>query len=69
MAHGARVLDMVINVSRLKSGDYDFVRQDMAAVVRATPGVNHKVILETCLLTREERSRPAVWPSRQAWTM
>ena len=55
VAHGARVLDMVINISRLKSGDYDFVRQDMAAVVRATPGVNHKVILETCLLTREEK--------------
>ncbi len=55
VAHGARVLDMVINISRLKSGDHDFVRQDMAAVVQATPGVNHKVILETCLLTREEK--------------
>jgi deoxyribose-phosphate aldolase len=54
VAHGARVLDMVINISRLKSGDYDWVRSDMAAVVQATPGVNHKVILETCLLTREE---------------
>ena len=50
-----RVLDMVINISRLKSGDYDLVRRDMAAVVEATPGVNHKVILETCLLTREEK--------------
>ena len=55
VAHGARVLDMVINISRLKSGDYDWVRSDMAAVVQATPGVNHKVILETCLLTREEK--------------
>ena len=55
VAHGAAVLDMVINVSRLKSGDYDLVRRDMAAVVDATPGVNHKVILETCLLTREEK--------------
>ena len=55
VAHGAQVLDMVINISRLKSGDYDFVRHDMAAVVQATPGVNHKVILETCLLTREEK--------------
>lgn len=55
VAHGATVLDMVINVSRLKSGDYDLVRRDMAAVVDATPGVNHKVILETCLLTREEK--------------
>ncbi len=55
VAHGARVLDMVINISRLKSGDYDLVRSDMAAVVQATPGINHKVILETCLLTREEK--------------
>ncbi len=54
VAHGASVLDLVINISRLKSGDYDLVRSDMAAVVQATPGVNHKVILETCLLTREE---------------
>ena len=55
VAHGAAVLDMVINVTRLKSGDYDLVRRDMAAVVDATPGINHKVILETCLLTREEK--------------
>ncbi len=55
VAHGATVLDMVINISRLKSGDYDLVRRDMAAVVEATPRVNHKVILETCLLTREEK--------------
>jgi deoxyribose-phosphate aldolase len=55
VARGASVLDMVINISRLKSGDYDLVRSDMAAVVQATPGVNHKVILETCLLTREEK--------------
>ncbi len=55
VARGARVLDMVINISRLKSGDHDFVRNDMVAVIQATPGVNHKVIVETCLLTREEK--------------
>ena len=55
VARGARVLDMVINVSRLKSGDYDLVRTDMAEVVQATKGVEHKVILETCCLTREEK--------------
>jgi deoxyribose-phosphate aldolase len=55
VALGATVLDMVLNVSRLKSGDLDHVRRDMAEVVRATPGVEHKVILETCLLTREEK--------------
>lgn len=55
VACGARVLDMVINVSRLKSGDRDYVRQDIAEVVRATPNVEHKVILETCYLTKQEK--------------
>jgi deoxyribose-phosphate aldolase len=52
---GAVVLDMVINVSRLKSGDLDLVRQDIAEVVRATPSAEHKVILETCYLTDQEK--------------
>lgn len=52
---GATVLDMVINVSRLKSGDLDAVRQDIAEVVRATPQAEHKVILETCYLTDQEK--------------
>ncbi len=52
---GAQDLDMVINIGRLKSGDYDLVREDMEAVVRATPGAGHKVILETCYLTQEEK--------------
>jgi deoxyribose-phosphate aldolase len=55
VAHGARVLDMVLNVSRLKSGDTDLVLRDMAEVVKATPGIEHKVILETCYLSREEK--------------
>ena len=52
---GATVLDMVINVSRLKSGDVDAVRQDIAEVVQATPAAEHKVILETCYLTDQEK--------------
>lgn len=55
VTRGAKVLDMVINVSRLKSGDYDLVRTDMIEVVKATAGAEHKVILETCFLTREEK--------------
>lgn len=55
VARGASVLDMVINVSRLKSGDHDEVRQDIAEVVNATPTVEHKVILETCYLTQQEK--------------
>jgi deoxyribose-phosphate aldolase len=52
---GAVVLDMVLNVSRLKSGDLNAVREDIAEVVRATPGAEHKVILETCYLTEQEK--------------
>lgn len=55
VSRGARVLDMVINVSRLKSGDHDVVRRDIAEVVQATPNVEHKVILETCYLTEQEK--------------
>jgi deoxyribose-phosphate aldolase len=55
VARGASVLDMVINVSRLKSGDNDEVRRDIAEVVTATPNVEHKVILETCYLTQQEK--------------
>lgn len=55
VSRGASVLDMVINVSRLKSGDHDIVRQDIAEVVKATPKVEHKVILETCYLTHQEK--------------
>jgi deoxyribose-phosphate aldolase len=52
---GARVLDMVLNISRLKSADHDYVRRDIAEVVKSTVGVEHKVILETCYLTHEEK--------------
>ena len=52
---GAVVLDMVINVSRLKSGDLNAVRQDIAEVVGATPSAEHKVILETCYLSEQEK--------------
>ncbi len=52
---GANEIDMVINVSALKDGKYDFVQSDIAAVVDAIRGkAILKVILETCLLTKEE---------------
>ncbi len=55
VVRGATILDMVINISRLKSGDLDYVRRDMAAVCEATPQVEHKVIIETCYLTQDEK--------------
>ncbi|MFQ5991500.1 MAG: deoxyribose-phosphate aldolase [Nitrospiraceae bacterium] len=52
---GVGELDMVLNISRLKSGDVAAVRDDIAAVVKATPGAGHKVILETSYLSRLEK--------------
>jgi len=52
---GATEVDMVINVGALKSGDYDYVRNDIQQVVEAAQGKIVKVILETCLLSTEEK--------------
>ena len=52
---GADEIDMVINVGALKSGDYALVLDDIARVVGAAPGRVVKVILETSLLTRDEK--------------
>jgi deoxyribose-phosphate aldolase len=54
---GAREVDMVLNIGALKSGDYDLVRSDIEKVVEAAHdgGAICKVILETALLTDEEK--------------
>ena len=52
---GAAEVDMVMNVGRLKSGRSQAVADAIAQVVRAVPGTPVKVILETCLLTQEEK--------------
>lgn len=52
---GANEIDMVINVSALKDHDYDFVYEDIKAVVDAAADkALVKVILENCLLSKEE---------------
>ena len=54
--NGAEEVDMVINVGRLKDKDYDYVREDIKAVVNAAhPKALVKVIIETCVLTDEEK--------------
>lgn len=55
VANGANEIDMVINVGALKSKDYELVKQDIARVVEAACGNTVKVILETSLLTDEEK--------------
>lgn len=52
---GADEIDMVINIGALKSGDYDLVEHDIRSVVRAAGRRIVKVIIETCLLTDEEK--------------
>lgn len=52
---GADEIDMVINLGALKSKDYKKVLQDIEAVVQAASPALIKVILETCLLTDEEK--------------
>jgi deoxyribose-phosphate aldolase len=53
---GACEVDMVLNVGALKSGDHGYVQRDIAMVAETSHrlGARLKVILETCLLTREE---------------
>jgi len=57
IAKGAQEVDMVINVGALKSGDFALVERDIAGVVQAAGGATVKVIIETALLTEEEKIR------------
>lgn len=53
---GAKEVDMVINVGAIKSNDWDLVAKDIAALVDTCKGkALLKVILETCLLTDDEK--------------
>ena len=56
IANGAQEVDMVINVGALKDGLYEYVENEIKEVVKAAhPSVPVKVILETFLLTEEEK--------------
>lgn len=56
VSHGADEVDMVINIDKLKSGDKDAVLEDIKAVVDASGDALVKVIIETCLLTDDEKT-------------
>ena len=53
--NGANEVDMVINIGALKSRNFDLVERDIRAVVEAAKGTLVKVIIETCLLTDDEK--------------
>ena len=53
--NGAEEVDMVINIGWAKEGKFDAIREEIAAVKKACKGKLLKVIIETCLLTDEEK--------------
>ena len=53
--NGADEVDMVINLGWVKDGKYDAVEQEISAIKKACKGKLLKVIIETCLLTDEEK--------------
>ena len=56
--NGANEVDMVVNVGKIKSGNWQFVKKDIADLVTAVHGrAIVKVIIETCLLTDDEKIR------------
>lgn len=52
---GAQEIDMVINVSQLKAKDYNYILREITEIKSACHGRLLKVIIETCLLTDEEK--------------
>lgn len=53
--NGADEIDMVINIGMLKAKEYDYVLEEIKQVKEACDGRILKVIIETCLLTEEEK--------------
>lgn len=55
VAEGAEEIDMVINVGALKSGDLDYVTEEIKSIVKAAKGMPVKVIIEADLLSDDEK--------------
>jgi len=57
IANGAKEIDMVINIGWAKDGRWEDLLSEIKAVKAACGGLVLKVIIETCLLTEEEKIR------------
>jgi len=66
LREGAQELDMVMNIGMLKSGEFEYVENDIFGVVTTAKryGALTKVILETCLLTDEEKVKACLLAKR-----
>jgi len=59
IASGADEVDMVMNIGMFKAGQYRYVEEEINLIRQATLGHTLKVIIETCLLTDEEKVKAA----------
>ena len=57
---GADELDIVMNPELAKAGDWDAVEKEISDIVTATPDVIHKIIIETCNLTDDQKKRASL---------
>ena len=57
LSDGANEIDMVINISHVKNGDYDLVEEEIRRLKAITGEKILKVIIETCYLTEKEKIR------------
>ncbi|MBF0506246.1 MAG: deoxyribose-phosphate aldolase [Nitrospirae bacterium] len=53
--YGAQELDIVINMGAVKSGNFDFAGEELSEIISASRQAVHKVIIETCYLTEQEK--------------
>jgi deoxyribose-phosphate aldolase len=56
---GADEIDIVMNIGKARSGHWDAVMKDISDVISATPGMIHKIIIETCYLDMHEKRKAA----------
>jgi deoxyribose-phosphate aldolase len=57
IADGAQEVDVVLNIGRLKQRDDSYILKELAGIVQSAAGHTVKVIIETCLLSEEEKIR------------
>ena len=54
ISDGADELDVVINISKAKEGDYSYIKDELSRIVRISKGRIIKAVIETCYLSRDE---------------
>ncbi|MDH4227094.1 MAG: deoxyribose-phosphate aldolase [Deltaproteobacteria bacterium] len=54
LINGATELDIVMNITYFKSGDYKYVRNELKAITASVPEIKTKIIIETSMLTKDE---------------